>query len=74
MTGEITLRGLVLPIGGVRAKVLAARRAGIRTVVLPEANRKDQAEIPEEARHELDLIWVATAEDVMNTVFGPPDG
>ncbi len=74
MTGEITLRGLVLPIGGVRAKVLAARRAGIRTVVLPEANRKDQAEIPDQARSELNLIWVATAEDVMNAVFGRPEG
>ncbi len=70
MTGEITLRGLVLPVGGVRAKVLAARRAGIRTVLLPDQNRKDLEEIPAEARNDLEFIWVKTADDVMAAVLG----
>ena len=69
MTGEITLRGLVLPIGGVRAKVLAARRAGIRRVLLPEANRKDLVDVPAEVREELEFVFVSTADDVMNAAL-----
>jgi len=58
MTGEITLRGLVTPIGGVKEKVLAALRAGIRTVMLPERNRRDLEDIPADAREQLSFVWV----------------
>ncbi|MDL2258206.1 endopeptidase La [Eubacteriales bacterium OttesenSCG-928-K08] len=64
MTGEITLRGRVLPIGGVREKSLAALRAGITRVILPEGNRKDVEEIPEPARSELSFRFVAHLDDV----------
>jgi ATP-dependent Lon protease len=58
MTGEITLRGLVLPVGGIASKVLAAHRAGIKRVVLPERNQKDLEEIPIEVRNALDIVFV----------------
>jgi ATP-dependent Lon protease len=58
MTGEISLRGLVLPIGGVKEKVLAALRAGIRTVMLPARNQRDLEDVPAEAREQLELVWV----------------
>lgn len=58
MTGEITLRGLVLPVGGIKEKVLAARRAGITTVLLPARNRKDFEEIPEAAREAMEFHWI----------------
>jgi ATP-dependent Lon protease len=66
MTGEITLTGLVLPIGGVKEKVLAARRAGIHTVVLPKANQKD---LPEEVRKEMLFVFAERVEDVLCTVI-----
>ena len=56
MTGEITLRGLVLPVGGIKEKFLAAHRAGIKRVVLPERNRKDVIEIPEQPRNEIEIL------------------
>jgi ATP-dependent Lon protease len=65
MTGEITLTGLVLPIGGVKEKVLAARRAGIRRVILPRANQKDLREIPEEVRREIEFIFAERVEEVL---------
>ncbi len=65
MTGEITLRGLVLPVGGVKEKVLAAHRAGIKRVILPEKNRTDYEEIPETVREELELIFVKDLNEVM---------
>ncbi len=55
MTGEISLRGLVLPVGGIKEKVLAAMRAGITTVMLPKRNQKDLQDVPEEARQKLSL-------------------
>jgi len=69
MTGEITLTGLVLPIGGVKEKVLAARRSGIRRVLLPKANQKDMRDIPEEARKEMEFIFVEKIEEVLAAVI-----
>ena len=69
MTGEITLSGLVLPIGGVREKTLAARRAGIRTVILPALNEPDLAELPEEIRKDMTFIPVETLEQVVNVAL-----
>jgi ATP-dependent Lon protease len=71
MTGEITLRGKVLPIGGVKAKALAAHRAGIRTVILPKGNARDLDTIPEELRKDLDLITVDTIEEVLDRSLEP---
>jgi ATP-dependent Lon protease len=65
MTGEITLRGRVLPIGGVREKVLAAHRAGLKTVLLPEKNLKDLIDLPKTARSELRIIPVKHMDDVL---------
>jgi ATP-dependent Lon protease len=65
MTGEITLTGLVLPIGGVKEKVLAARNAGIRQVILPRANDKDVPELPEEVRRDIKLLFAERIEDVL---------
>jgi len=69
MTGEVTLTGLVLPIGGVKEKVLAARRAGIKRILLPKANRKDVRDIPEEARNEMEFIFVERVEEVLENAI-----
>ncbi|MDJ0764420.1 MAG: endopeptidase La [Myxococcota bacterium] len=69
MTGEITLRGLILPIGGVKEKVLAAHRAGIKTVVLPERNKKDKPDIPKEILDELNLVFVKRMEEVLKAAL-----
>ena len=71
MTGEITLRGRVLPIGGVREKVLAAHRAGIKVVVLPEKNLKDLVDVPKTARAELKIIPVAHVDQVLEVALSP---
>jgi ATP-dependent Lon protease len=63
MTGEISLRGLVLPVGGIKEKVLAAMRAGVTTVMLPARNRKDLADVPESARQRLRFVWLETVDD-----------
>jgi ATP-dependent Lon protease len=68
MTGEITLTGLVLPIGGVKEKVLAARRAGIHTVIMPKANQKDLRDLPEDVRKEMEFVFAERIEDVLRTV------
>jgi ATP-dependent Lon protease len=65
MTGEVSLRGLVLPIGGVKEKTLAALRAGIRTVMLPRRNEKDLEEIPAEAREQIEIVWLDRVEDAL---------
>ena len=65
MTGEITLSGLVLPVGGIREKALAARRHGIRTFILPELSRQDLAELPEEVKREMRFVPVSTLEEVL---------
>ncbi len=71
MTGEITLRGRVLPIGGVREKVLAAHRAGIKIVVLPEKNMKDLVDVPKTARAELRIIPVSHEDQVLEVALSP---
>ena len=65
MTGEISLRGLVLPIGGVREKVLAAQRAGVATVLLPRRNEKDLADMPPDTRAGLRVVLVDSVDDVL---------
>jgi ATP-dependent Lon protease len=70
MTGEITLRGRVLPIGGVREKVLAAHRAGLKTVILPEKNMKDLVELPKTAKSEMKIIPVKHMDDVLDIALG----
>jgi ATP-dependent Lon protease len=71
MTGEITLRGNVLPIGGLKEKVLAAHRAGIKTVLLPRDNEKDLEEIPPEVSREMEFILVAHVDAVLTTALLP---
>jgi ATP-dependent Lon protease len=69
MTGEITLRGRILPIGGVREKVLAAHRAGLRTVILPEKNAKDLTELPRAARRDLKVVLVKHMDEVLHVAL-----
>jgi ATP-dependent Lon protease len=69
MTGEITLRGKVLPIGGARDKILAAHRAGMKTVILPEQNRKDVEEVPDTVRKELKLVFAGHMDQVLDTAL-----
>ncbi|XP_044130571.1 lon protease homolog 2, peroxisomal [Bufo gargarizans] len=69
MTGEITLRGLVLPVGGIKDKVLAAHRAKLKRVILPQRNEKDLEEIPLNVRRDLTFIFVGSLEDVLNAAF-----
>jgi ATP-dependent Lon protease len=71
MTGEITLRGKVLPIGGIKEKVLAAHRAGIRTVILPRRNQNDVDDIPEEVRRELMFVFADRMEEVLDAALSP---
>jgi ATP-dependent Lon protease len=73
MTGEISLRGLVLPVGGIKEKTVAARRAGIRTVMLPARNRKDLEDIPESVRADIEFIWLERVEDATAHAFGATD-
>ncbi|MFZ5478122.1 MAG: endopeptidase La [Myxococcota bacterium] len=70
MTGEATLRGAVLPVGGIKEKVLAAHRAGIRTVLLPEKNKKDLVEVPKEIRDEMTFHFCGRMEEVLAHAFG----
>ena len=65
MTGEVTLTGLVLPIGGVKEKVLAARRSGIKHVIMPKANAKDLYDLPDEARNEMQFTFVDHVSQVL---------
>src|SRR5271165_19137 len=71
MTGEISLRGLVLPVGGIKEKVVAAARAGLSTVILPARNRKDYDDIPESARNSLRFRWAERAEEVTEAALEP---
>jgi ATP-dependent Lon protease len=69
MTGEITLTGLVLPIGGLKEKVLAARRAGLKRVIVPRANQKDLRDLPEEVRQEMEFVFADRVEDVLRVML-----
>lgn len=69
MTGEITLRGLVLPVGGIKEKMLAAHRAGLNRVILPARNKKDLHEVPESIRGEMQFVFAATLDDVLEAAF-----
>jgi ATP-dependent Lon protease len=71
MTGEISLRGLVLPVGGIKEKVVAAHSAGIKRVMLPARNRKDYDDIPEQARRDLEFIWLERVEDAVLGALEP---
>ena len=66
MTGEITLRGRILPVGGVREKILAAHRAGLKTVIIPRRNKKDLVELPKRAMRELNIKLVDHMDDVLD--------
>ena len=65
MTGEISLRGLVLPVGGIKEKVTAAARAGLKRVLLPARNRRDYDDIPEDARKSLEFVWLERVDDAV---------
>lgn len=69
MTGEISLRGLVLPVGGIKEKVIAAARANIKTVLLPARNKKDFSDIPESAKSHLKFVWIDTVDDALKVAL-----
>ena len=71
MTGEISLRGLVLPVGGIKEKVVAAHRAGLKRVMLPARNRKDFDDIPEEVRQQLKFVWLERVDDAVASALEP---
>src|SRR5581483_4916072 len=72
MTGEITLRGKVEPVGGIKEKVLAAKRAGIETVILPRRNEKDIEDVPEHVRRTMQFVFVETMDEVLEQALEPP--
>lgn len=74
MTGEISLSGLVLPVGGIKEKVLAAHRAGIKRIILPKANEKDLKEVPQEVRDDLTFLPVERIEEVLPAAFDHEPG
>ena len=71
MTGEISLRGLVLPVGGIKEKVVAAAGAGLKRVMLPARNRRDYDDIPEEVRSSMEFIWLERVEDAVAQALQP---
>lgn len=71
MTGEISLRGKVLPVGGIKGKLLAAARAGVQTVLLPRRNEKDLTEIPPEVLEKLDVVLIDHVQDVLEAALEP---
>ena len=72
MTGEITLRGRVLPIGGLKEKLLAAHRTGIRTFIMPKKNAKDLEEVPKKIQRDMTLVMVDTMDEVLHTAIFRP--
>lgn len=73
MTGEISLRGLVLPVGGIKEKTVAAARAGIKTVLLPKRNKRDYEDIPESARKQLEFVWLENVDELLEQAFASSD-
>jgi ATP-dependent Lon protease len=71
MTGEISLRGLVLPVGGIKEKIVAAHRAGLRHIMMPARNRKDYEDIPEEVRQQLTFTWLERVDDAVSAALEP---
>jgi ATP-dependent Lon protease len=71
MTGEISLRGLVLPVGGIKDKMLAAMRAGIRRVMLPARNRRDLEEVPAEAKQKMEFVFLEDVDEAVRVALGP---
>jgi ATP-dependent Lon protease len=69
MTGEITLRGNVLPVGGLKEKILAARRARVSTIVLPQQNRRDLEELPKDLLKEIDFVFVESVRQAIKTAL-----
>ena len=69
MTGEITLRGRVLPIGGLKEKILAAHRGNIKTVIIPKDNEKDLAEVPQNVQNALEIVFVDHIDEVLDLAF-----
>jgi ATP-dependent Lon protease len=69
MTGEISLRGLVLPVGGIREKVVAASRAGIKRVMLPARNKRDYEDIPEDVRGKMEFIWLTQVDEAIGAAL-----
>jgi ATP-dependent Lon protease len=73
MTGEITLRGRSLPVGGIKEKVMAAQRAGVKTVLLPSRNKKDEVDIPKSVLAEIQIIYVESMEDILKLALAPAE-
>jgi ATP-dependent Lon protease len=69
MTGEISLRGLVLPVGGIKEKLAAAARAGLKRALLPARNRKDVDEIGEETKRQIEMVWLERVEDAIDAAL-----
>ncbi len=74
MTGEVTLRGQVLPVGGIKEKILAAKRAGIKRILMPEKNRKDLAEVPEALREGLELVFISNMDEALECALEKREG
>jgi ATP-dependent Lon protease len=73
MTGEISLRGLVLPVGGIKEKVVAAARSGITRVLLPARNRRDVSDIPEDVRNRIEIVWIERVDQAIAAAFVKSD-
>jgi ATP-dependent Lon protease len=72
MTGEITLRGQVMPVGGIKEKMLAAHRAGLKTIILPKRNELDVEDVPEEVRKALTFVYAESVNDVLKAALETP--
>lgn len=73
MTGEITLRGQVLQVGGIKEKALAAKRAGLKTVLLPDRNAKDLEDLPDEVRRDLEFKFISNVDEISGIALAPEE-